>query len=170
MMLVCLACGCGLCLGRREDGGGGGGGGGGDRMVVVVEEREYGEDDVVERKRTFGSGGGGGEGMDVKKTGLSPAQINPGCKMWEFPECVKININDLGVSVRKVRMDYVRILMHLYLGNSCLLLTGGSICLLRDAPTHPEAQPRGGKVDLIRPNQLMKNETMVGGGGAVRVA
>ncbi|KAK3862948.1 hypothetical protein Pcinc_031228 [Petrolisthes cinctipes] len=67
--------------------------------------------------------------------------------MWEFPECVKININDLGVSVRKVRMDYVRILMHLYLGNSCLLLTGGSICLLWDAPTHPEAQPRGGKVD-----------------------
>ncbi|KAK3870069.1 hypothetical protein Pcinc_024663 [Petrolisthes cinctipes] len=87
--------------------------------------------------------------------------------MWEFPECVKININDLGVSVRKVRMDYVRILMHLYLGNSCLLLTGGSICLLRDAPTHPEAQPRGGKVDPDSTQSVDEERNYGGGGGAV---
>ncbi|KAK3870697.1 hypothetical protein Pcinc_024094 [Petrolisthes cinctipes] len=85
--------------------------------------------------------------------------------MWEFPECVKININDLGVSVRKVRMDYVRILMHLYLGNSCLLLTGGSICLLRDAPTHPEAQPRGGKVDPDSTQSVDEERNYGGGGG-----
>ncbi|KAK3851316.1 hypothetical protein Pcinc_042026 [Petrolisthes cinctipes] len=88
--------------------------------------------------------------------------------MWEFPECVKININDLGVSVRKVRMDYVRILMHLYLGNSCLLLTGGSICLLWDAPTHPEAQPRGGKVDPDSTQSVDEERNYGGGGGGRR--
>ncbi|KAK3866388.1 hypothetical protein Pcinc_028083 [Petrolisthes cinctipes] len=67
-------------------------------------------------------------------------------------------------------MDYVRILIHLYLGNSCLILTGGSICLLWDAPTHHEAQPMGGKVDPDSTQSADEERNYGGGGGAAVVA